>query len=162
MQRTRFAIAFLCAAAFGSPLVGQTRPGDTLQVARTCLFTRRLDESTQSVARRRAEDFIARNGYTLSPPTADSTLWASEDIEIDSTWAGVLRWRHNSLQSHAATVGCDSIECGATFQSAGDRSPCFERIVTMTGSFKGMRMQHQGVGPAPGTKEARQCSRSKP
>ncbi len=162
MHPTPFGIASLCALSLGSSLVAQTRPSDTLELARTCLLARRPDQSPQSFARGCAEDFIARNGYTLAPPAADSGLWASEGIEEDSTWTGVLRRRHNSLQPHAAVVGCDSAGCGASFRSASQPSPCVERMVTMTHSFKGMRMQHQGVAPAPGTKDARECSRSRP
>ncbi len=162
MRKTKFGIVFLCAAAFSSRLVGQIRPADTVQLARTCTLAPKPTEFPESFARRCAEDFIGRNGYTSSAPAADSTLWVSEGIEFASSWAGVLRGRQNSLQAHAATVFCNSVECGATFRSARDPTPCYERIVTMTRSFKGMRMQHQGVAPAPGTKEARRCSRSKP
>jgi len=162
MRKTQFGIVFLCAAALSSSLSGQIRPADTLERARTCILARRPTESPESFARRCAEDFIGRNGYTSSAPAADSTEWVSEGIEFASSWAGVFRWRQNSLQAHAATVFCGTLECGATFRSARDPTPCYERIVTMTRSFKGMRMQHQGVVPAPGTKEARRCSQSKP
>ncbi len=163
MRRALLAMVLLWSAPIGSSvLAGQTRPADTLEAARTCLLVRAHREPADSFARRCAEEFIARNGYTSSPPTADTSLWTPESIEFASSWADALQRRHNTLFPRAESAGCETGGCAATFRYASDTSLCHMRIVTMSSSFKGMRMQHQEVQPAPGTPRARACARQKP
>ncbi len=145
-----------------SVLGGQTRPADTLEAARTCLLVRAPREPADSFARRCAEEFIARNGYTSSPPTADTSLWAPESIEFASSWAEALQQRHNTLFPRAESAGCEAGGCAATFRYPSDTSACYMRIVTMSSSFKGMRMQHQLVQLAPQFPRARACAHQKP
>ncbi len=136
MRRALLAMVLLWSAPIGSSvLAGQTRPADTLEAARTCL---------------------------LVPPTADTSLWTPESIEFASSWADALQRRHNTLFPRAESAGCETGGCAATFRYASDTSLCHMRIVTMSSSFKGMRMQHQEVQPAPGTPRARACARQKP
>jgi hypothetical protein len=143
----------------GGGLEGQTRPADTSETARRCSFTRGARESTAAFLKRCAEDFVARNGYTSAPATADSSLWASESIEYGSSWTQVSQSRRNTLLAQAASAGCDSIGCAATFRSTDPQQRCYLRVVTMTEKGTGMRMQHQGAVPVSGSDAERKCHR---
>jgi hypothetical protein len=94
----------LLAMVLGAPLSAQVRPADTLDSSRRCLFTRGRGESTSEFLRRCAEEFVARNGYTSAPPTADSTLWSPESIEFASSWQEVFQRRHNVLMPKAEVL----------------------------------------------------------
>ena len=145
------------AIVLGAPLGGQVRPADTLDASRRCLFSRGRHESTSEFLRRCAEDFVARNGYTSAPPTSDSTLWSPESIEFASSWQEVFQQRHNMLIPKGEGAGCDRIGCAATFRYANPANRCIVRVVTMSKTGNGMRMEHEEGVPRPGSAAERKC-----
>jgi len=156
MSRTLLA-HLLLVMVLGAPLSAQVRPADTLDSSRRCLFTRGRRESTSEFLRRCAEDFVARNGYTSAPPTSDSTLWSPESIEFASSWQEVFQRRHNRLMPKAESAGCNRGGCAATFRYADPSIRCVVRVVTMSKTGSGMRMEHQEAVPRPGSAEERKC-----
>jgi hypothetical protein len=158
---SRVFIGFLSIAAFAAPVMAQVvRPADTLDHARRCAFSRRDKESASAFRTRCAEDFVARNGYTSGPPTSDSTLWATESIEFASSWQQLFQQRRNTLLPKAdGAAGCDDNGCAATFRYADPAMKCIWRVVTMSRTGLGMRMQHQEAIPRPGSEEERKCRR---
>src|SRR5712692_6923658 len=128
---------------FVSPLVAQVRPAGTLITARRCTLARNPRGDPAAAATVCAEEFIKANGYTVTLPASDSSLWATEGIEFASSWAEVFAHRHNTLLPNAEHAGCDSMTCGVTFRLANAPDGCVLRVVTMTRHFTGMRVQHQ-------------------
>ena len=147
----------VCLAA--SPAVGQRAHADTLAHNRTCLVPANAKPANDSIVTRCAADFITRNGYSAAPPTSDSTLWATEGIEWDSSWAGIFRYRRNSLVDHPASVGCDTLRCAALFAYTNDTLGCVLRVVIMTRDYKGLLMVHENAGPALKSAMARRCAK---
>jgi hypothetical protein len=142
---------------FAAGLGAQTRPADTLDASRRCVVNRTPEESLGLYVKRCAEDFVTRNGYTSAPATNDSSQWATESIEIGSSWKEVLQWRHNTLRAQAVSAGCDSTGCAALFLSTDPKERCYWRVVTMNARGMGMRMQHQSAVPRSGSAEEREC-----
>ena len=156
MIRT-FSLMSLACALGVSPVVGQRSRTDTLTHNRVCLVPASARPGIDSIATRCAVDFIKRNGYTAASPTSDSTLWATEGIEWHSTWAEILRDRHNTLVDTPASVGCDSLRCAALFRYTNDTLGCIMRVVIMTRDYKGLLMVHEDAGPALKSAAARRC-----
>jgi hypothetical protein len=82
-------------------------------------------------ARRCAEEFVVRQGYTLLPGTTDSTLMASEFLGDPTP----------SLESTAAAALCDATECLVYFPLLNVR--CLGRAVRMTTSYQHLYMTHE-------------------
>jgi hypothetical protein len=92
-----------------------------------------------------AEDFILQNGYTASPPTADSTLIALESIERARSLTQLLEQRHNTLHRHAIGVCETEAEAAAyivVFRFT-DHISEIGRAVTMSRAFTELRVQHR-------------------
>jgi hypothetical protein len=153
----RLVVLSCLTSALGAPLGGQVRPADTLDASRRCLFSRGRHESTSEFLGRCAEDFVARNGYTSAQPTSDSTLWSPESIEFASSWHEIFQQRHNTLMPTGEGAGCDRLGCAATFRYANPARRCIVRVVTMSKTGNGMRMEHQEAVPRPGSAEERKC-----
>ncbi|SRR6266699_484951 len=146
-----------CALAFvltSPPLSAQdsARTPDPYQ----CTLTRSKREGKVAFARRCAEDFIKRGGYT-TVPVQDTSLVARERIEFGGV-RDALAQRHGTLQPTAQSVGCSSTGCSATFRYADTSLACVFRVVTMTADFREMLVQHQDATYAPGTVGARRCA----
>lgn len=137
-----------------------TQSPDPTPDPRKCRLSRAADEAIESVAKRCAEDFVRRNGYTDAAADVDSIV--RESFESWSSVADVLRRRHKSLNADAYSTGCSDDGCGVTFGHGGPRTPCAFRIVTMTREFTLMRMEHQLVMPAPDTPDGQRCRRLSP
>lgn len=125
-----------------------------------CTLTRSKNERKVAFARRCAEDFIKRSGYT-TVPVQDTGLAAFERIQFGGV-RDVLDQRHGTLQPDAESVGCSSTGCSATFRYADTSLACVLRVVTMTADFGGMLVQHQDATYAPGTAGARRCAARRP
>jgi hypothetical protein len=159
MSKTLVVAILTLLVTIPAALRGQTRAADTLAAARRCLVTPLPREPNDSFLKRCAEDFVARNGYTAAPPASDSTLWASESFEFASSPAEALEHRRNTLVALAESAGCDRTGCAATFRYTNSALRCHVRVVTMTRTGNGMRMEHQDAVPVPGSKEERRCGK---
>ena len=121
-----------------------------------CILTRSKGERKVAFARRCAEDFIKRSGYT-TVPVQDTNLVARERIEFGGV-RDALAQRHGTLRPTAQSVRCSSTGCYATFGYADTSLACVFRVVTMTDDFGEMLVQHQDATYAPGTVGARRCA----
>ena len=138
-----------------------TASGDeTTRDPRRCTVRPQPSQPVDSVAKQCAEEFIARNGYTDSPPTSDEALLVTESIEVYDHWPDVLGRRRNTLKPEARSASCTNQGCGVTFEYRDSSITCEYRIVTMTRELTAVRMEHQGLRPAPGTADAERCARS--
>src|SRR5258705_13215330 len=77
---------------------------DSINSVRGGDLQRRSDEPADQYAIRCAEHFIAVQGYTTSPPTADTNRVVPEGIEWAPSKAEWLAYRRDTLDSHAAGV----------------------------------------------------------
>jgi hypothetical protein len=104
-------------------------------------------ELTDSLAQaaRCAEGFIDRNGYT-DRAVSDTQAIADESIEWQQSALEVLRSRRNTLSPGAVVVcrGASGDGPGyiVAFNRPGHTVGQAARAVTMTGSFRGLRVQH--------------------
>jgi hypothetical protein len=137
----------------------QERPSDARDPARRCAVARGDKEPDSSFARRCAEEFVRRNGYTSVDAQVDSTTWAAEGIEWASSVSEILTYRRNTLMPHAIGVRCIPKGCGVTFAYRDSSFKCVFRMVTMSKGFRGMRMEHQDVFAPPGSPESRRCAK---
>ena len=93
-----------------------------------------------------AEEFIARNGYTNQPPTADAFI-ALESIEWDSSITSMVRARHNSLLPRAMGV-CSSERSPGGAPASGyivafrAHDGTHARAVIMSAAYSELRVQH--------------------
>jgi len=131
---------------------------DSSQVAHPhrCLLERQFRESRVAFARRCAEDFIKRSGYTTAP-VEDTSLVGFERIQF-GTVKDILNQRHGTLRPTAESVHCSKSGCSAVFHYADSSLVCVFRILTMKADFTELRVQHQGATYAPGTAGARRCA----
>ncbi len=99
-------------------------------------------------AARRAEQFVARNGYTDLPPAADTVSWAAELFELPwGSLAELMRQRRNTLERRAVAV-CPHGPGGrpgytVVFRYKAESLSGQARAVRMGPQFDGMVMQHQ-------------------
>lgn len=117
---------------------------------RRCPFRERADGVPIEVAVTCAEAFIARNGYTLSPPAEGSAQLAEESFETGSSWPGVLARRRGSLEPRAVAVcvsASDRPDMAYTvvFNYRDLRVTNLVRIVTMDREYGRLRVQRQDV-----------------
>jgi hypothetical protein len=120
---------------------------------RRCLIQRDLRDAVDDMARRCAEAFVIANGYTVHPPTADSSRWVAEDREAGEL-RRVVAQRFGMLVREAAWVQCGRRECRTYFPLRDPTRPCTFRSVRMSYVFTRMRME-------PVLTEVRHC-RQKP
>ena len=98
----------------------------------------------RQVAKRCAEEFVRRQGYTSAPAAVDSSTAVYEFIEPANTWQGVLKWRHNTLSPDAIAI-CDLHPTWyeVVFASPDPKSP-HGRAVRVRKDFGLVEMVHQG------------------
>ena len=148
-------LVLISSATFAEP------PG-TGTDARVCRLRGEQAEALDAVAKRCAEDFVRRNGYTRFEPTSDPSLLATENIEFCSSWTECLKDRRGTLKPTAHSSSCSEDGCSVAFQYSDPSLTCQYRIVTMTRELTEMLMQHQSSMPAPGTPEAERCKQVTP
>ena len=144
MSSMRIIVALTLAMVFiARPLAAQTRAhDDSVDADRRCQIQRHSDEPADQYAIRCAEHFIAAQGYTTSPPTADTNHVVPEGIEWAPSKAEWLAYRRGTLDSHAAGVcsGPDSGRYTVVFRDPGHGHA---RGVTLDATFGSLRVQHQ-------------------
>lgn len=130
--------------------------------ARQCPFHPTADVDSAETAVKCAEEFIARNGYTLTPPVWGSAQLAEETFETGQPWSEVLARRRGTLKPKSVGVcvgASDRADMVYTvaFPYADNRVTALVRVVTMTASFGDLRMQHQDVRVRAMTDPDRNC-----
>jgi hypothetical protein len=112
---------------------------DAANARRRCLLPV-TNESPEERAVHCAEWFVARQGYTLDAPVADSSLVVPEGIEWTQSIAERLSSRRGSLRSRAfgLCVSADGSFDVAFLSTDGT----YARGVTMDARFGSLRMQH--------------------
>lgn len=105
-----------------------------------CLVARDLGENMEAMARRCAELFVAENGYTDLPATADSTRWVLE-ADDRGPWPRVLASRGGMLERSAATVQCSARRCLVFFRAPRTPHQCAYRVVSMTQVFTRLMLE---------------------
>ncbi len=101
-------------------------------------------EAASEAARRCAEEFVARNGYTLASPASDTLLLVVESIEREASWADRLAERRGTLLTPAISSDCTDLGCTVIFDFAPP-AQCAGRAVTMTAQFTQMQVQHRDI-----------------
>jgi len=143
MFSTRVIVALTVAVVLiGRPLAAQTRAQeDSANVLRRCELQRRSDEPADHYAIRCAEHFVVGQGYTMSPPTADTNRVVPEGIEWAATKAEWLTYRRGTLDSNAVGVciGPDGRYSVVFRRRPGSRA----RGVTLDATFGSLRVQHE-------------------
>ena len=115
------ALATIVVSCAGSPHPEHLGPPIPLH-ANHCPTRRDLARPIAQEARRCAEEFIARNGYTDRAPSPDTTLLLREAADSGS-WSTILRARQNQLSASARSASCYESrgECFVIFEGATDR-----------------------------------------
>lgn len=125
-------------------------PGPIWSEARQCPLKASDEVDSTETAVRCAEEFIARNGYTLTPPAWGSAQLAEETFETGQPWSQVLARRRDTLKPMAVgvcTSASDRTDMAYTvaFPYSDQRVTALVRVVTMSRTFGEMRMQQQVV-----------------
>ena len=120
------------------------------QEARQCPLKPTDDVDSTETAVRCAEEFVARNGYTLTPPAWGSAQLAEESFETGQPWRTILARRRGTLKPKAVGVctgASDRSDMAYTvaFPYSDKRVTALVRIVTMNRTYGEMRMQQQQV-----------------
>lgn len=118
--------------------------------ARQCPLKPTDDVDSTETAVRCAEEFVARNGYTLVPPAWGSAQLAEEAFETGQPWSQVLARRRGTLKPKAVGVcvgASDRADMAYTvaFPYSDNRVTALVRVVTMNRTYGEMRMQQQQV-----------------
>lgn len=130
--------------------------------ARQCPLHATADADSTETAVKCAEEFIARNGYTLTPPASGNAQLAEETFETGEPWPRVLARRRGTLKPKAVGVCVGASDrpdmvYTVAFPYSDTRVTALVRIVTMNLTFGDMRMQHQDVRVRAMTDPERNC-----
>lgn len=98
---------------------------------------------SEEEAIRKAEEFIALNGYTDFPPTEDSLKITLESIEWTSNYNELLKSRYDTLERKAFGILKTSNEWIVVFRYKKDTEHSAGRAVTMSLSGSKLRVEHQ-------------------
>ena len=145
-------VAVICATASIAACAGRHAPrtGPMWSAARQCPLKATDDVDSTETAVRCAEEFIARNGYTLTPPVWGTAQLAEETFETGQPWGQILARRRGTLKPKAVgvcTAASDRADMAYTvaFPYSDKRVTALVRIVTMSRTFGDMRVQQQVV-----------------
>ncbi|MEP6571492.1 MAG: hypothetical protein ABJD11_02320 [Gemmatimonadota bacterium] len=107
---------------------------------RRCLLQRDLRDGIEDMARRCAEVFVSENGYTVYPPSADSSRWVTEGAGTEGL-RRIIAARFGMLMPEGAWVQCVRRECRTFFRLREPTRPCTFRSVRMSYVFTRMSME---------------------
>lgn len=137
-------IPFLAVAAVSiAPPGGLSQPIRSDTAPSSLCADLKTDRDPAVSAVRCAERFIARQGYTDSPPTVDSTTIVYEFPEAARTWRGVLEMRRDTLKVPALGVcdfGGDSYDVIFGFTGSNENTG---RSVRVSKDLANVQMVHQ-------------------